>query len=73
MSMIGDYLNYREEMLAAMDCFIFGQSFIIKSVRKWYNPMRYILGESKSKRLDPRKCLIDPKDWKGIYRNAEII
>ena len=71
MSILGEFLNFRQETYAAMDAMIYGTSYIHRTDRKWYNPMRYILGIEKLKRLDPIKCAIDPKDWKGHYRSMK--
>lgn len=71
MSVLGDFLNFRQETYAAMDAVIYGNSFLKYTDRKWYNPMRYILGKEKVKRLDPRYVAMDPKDWKVHYRSIE--
>lgn len=55
MTLLGEFLNFRQEVFASMDAVIYGRSILQRTERKWYNPMRYILGVEKVKRIDPRK------------------
>lgn len=71
-TLLGDFYNYRENVRAHMDCILFGNSMLKESRRNWWNPMYWILGEIKIKRIPPHKILtINKKDWKGVYRSAD--
>lgn len=71
-TILGEFLNYRQRNFALLDSMIYGTSFLRETKRKWWNPMYWILGEVKLKRLDPLKVAIDPKDWRAAYRGGGI-
>jgi hypothetical protein len=51
-------VNLRECLKAASDAAIFGTGALFITERKWWNPMRYIKGPVKQKRLDPNKLFL---------------
>mgnify|MGYP003395241958 CR=1 FL=1 len=54
-TLLGEFLNFRQEVYASMDSAIFGNGYLKKTTRSRFNPMYWILGEKKLKRIDPRK------------------
>lgn len=52
---LNDFLNFREEMKGHMDAMVYGTGRVMTIERKRWNPLRYVLGIEKVKRLDPRK------------------
>lgn len=58
MTKLGQFLNDRQRNKIEYDIVVFGTSFIYMTDRSKFNPMRYILGRIKIKRIDPRKMLI---------------
>lgn len=57
LTILGEYLNWRQEYLAAQDLLIFGTSYLSVTDRHKYNPMRYLLGKEKKLRIHPKKIL----------------
>ena len=44
------------------DSMQYGYAYALKHHRKWWNPLRYIYGELKIKRIDPTKIILQPRN-----------
>lgn len=63
---VNQFLNWEQELFSNLDTQIYGTGYTKCTNRAWYNPLRWLMGKEKVKRLDPHKVLIDPnKD--GAY------
>lgn len=64
MTWLGNYLNMRENRLANSDMIIYGTGIVSETTRHWLNPMRYLLGDRKIKRIHPGKVVIHARNYK---------
>lgn len=58
MTKLGHWINQRQLNEVQLDKMIFGTGIYILHYRYPFNPLRWILGEVKIKRLDPRGVII---------------
>ena len=66
---IGFYIAMHVIYQNTFDEMLYGTSGKFEFSRKWYNPIRYLIGKNGVKRIDPRKKLgYMKKDWKYFTR-----
>jgi hypothetical protein len=65
MTSLGIWLNMRQIKRANIDALMLGQSILKETRRGRFNPLRYIAGEHKLKRIDPLKTLTHEKILKA--------
>jgi len=67
---LGRQVIKREVQKGAKDALLFGTQVLYESRRRWFNPLRYVLGEKKLKRIDPRKYLVKV-NWADKFREID--
>lgn len=59
MSLLNDFLNYRQGIKCVEDQIMYGNSYLMVKERSKYNPLRYLLGRRKEKRIHPKSIFIN--------------